>query len=77
MLGDLRFHAEQQYEVPVREAMVGRAVRFVGEETKADEAYALERLRHAFELAGYAQVEFELEPIAAAYAYESTLTTTN
>jgi hypothetical chaperone protein len=73
MLGDLRLHAERQFGVPVRDAMVGRPVRFVGTETTADEAYALERLRHAFELAGYAQVEFEMEPIAAAYAYESTL----
>lgn len=73
MLADLRLHAERQFEMPVRNAMVGRPIRFVGAETKADETYALGRLRHAFELAGYAQVEFEMEPIAAAYAYESTL----
>jgi hypothetical chaperone protein len=73
MLGDLRLHAEQQFGVPVREAMVGRPVRFVGAETEEDENYALGRLRHAFELAGYTRVEFEMEPVAAAYAYESTL----
>jgi hypothetical chaperone protein len=73
MLGDLRLHAERQFGVPVREAVVGRPVSFVGAETDEDEAYALDRLRHAFELAGWEQVKFEMEPVAAAYAYESTL----
>jgi hypothetical chaperone protein len=73
MLGDLRSHAERQFGVPVREATVGRPVRFAGAETAEEESYALGRLRHAFELAGYERVEFEMEPVAAAYAYESTL----
>jgi hypothetical chaperone protein len=73
MLADLRLHAERQFGVPVRHATVGRPVRFAGAENAADEAYALTRLRHAFTLAGYEQVEFEMEPVAAAYAYESTL----
>jgi hypothetical chaperone protein len=71
--GDLRLHAERQFGVPVREAMVGRPVRFLGAQNDEDEAFALGRLRHAFELAGYVKVEFEMEPVAAAYAYESTL----
>jgi len=73
MLCDLRLHAERQFGIPVREAMVGRPVRFAGAEKEEDDAYASSRLRHAFELAGYEKVEFELEPVAAAYAYESTL----
>jgi len=73
MLGDLRLHAERQFGRPVREATVGRPVRFVGAESEEDEAYALGRLRHAYELAGWERVEFEMEPVAAAYAYESTL----
>ena len=31
------------------------------------------RLREAFRLAGFESVEFEMEPVAAAYYYESTL----
>ena len=73
ILSDLRVHAEQQFQSPIPFAMVGRPVRFVGAETEADETFALGRLRRAFELAGYEQIEFEMEPIAAAYAYESTL----
>ena len=73
MLADLRLHAERQFGVPVRHATVGRPVQFADAENAADEAYALGRLRHAFALAGYEQVDFEMEPVAAAYAYESTL----
>ena len=73
MRADLRLHAERQFGVPVRDAMVGRPVRFVGAENAEDEAYALGRLRRAYELAGWERVEFEMEPVAAAYAYESML----
>jgi hypothetical chaperone protein len=73
ILADLRLSAERQLGEPVRSAMIGRPVRFVGAESDADDAFALGRLRHALEIAGYEAVEFELEPIAAAYAYGSTL----
>jgi len=73
ILADLRANAERQFGAPVRYAMVGRPVRFVGAETAEDEAFALGRLRRAFELAGYERIEFEMEPVAAAYSYESTL----
>jgi hypothetical chaperone protein len=73
MLGDLRKHAEQQFGTSIRHAMVGRPVRFVGSETEEDDDYAVTRLRNAFAIAGFESVDFEMEPIAAAYAYESTL----
>jgi hypothetical chaperone protein len=73
MLGDLRKSAERQLGRPISAAMVGRPVRFVGAETSEDDDFALTRLREAFALAGFEQVDFELEPVAAAYAYESTL----
>ena len=53
--------------------MVGRPVRFVGAETEQDDAFALNRLRKAFTTAGFERIDFEMEPVAAAYAYESTL----
>ena len=73
ILVDLRRQAESQFQAPMQYAMVGRPVRFVGAETEEDETFALARLREAFSLAGFAEVEFEMEPVAAAYAYESTL----
>jgi hypothetical chaperone protein len=73
ILTDLRACAEQQFGQPIRRATVGRPVRFVGAETEEDDSFAVERLRSAFVHAGFETVEFEMEPIAAAYAYESTL----
>jgi len=73
MLTDLREHAERQFGKPVRFAMVGRPVQFVGAETDADNTFALSRLVKAFHKAGYESVDFEMEPVAAAYHYESTL----
>jgi hypothetical chaperone protein len=73
ILADLRLHAEKQFNHPIRHATVGRPIRFVGANTEEDDSFAVQRLRGAFLHAGFESVEFEMEPIAAAYAYESTL----
>ena len=73
ILRDLRAHAEKQFGTPVRGAVVGRPVTFVGAESAEDNQYAAERLKLAFEKAGFEQIAFEYEPVAAAYHYESTL----
>lgn len=73
MLKDLRKAAEEQFGVPVHHATVGRPVRFVGADTAEDDDFAVERLREAFTSAGFEQVEFEFEPVAAAYAYQAGL----
>jgi len=73
ILTDLRLHAERQFGQPIRHATVGRPVRFVGAALVDDDTFAQERLREAFAHAGFTSVDFEMEPIAAAYSYESTL----
>jgi hypothetical chaperone protein len=73
ILTDLRLSAERQFGGPIRQATVGRPVRFVGADSVEDDDFAVTRLRQAFVHAGFESVEFEMEPIAAAYAYESTL----
>lgn len=73
ILRDLRTRAEKQFGAPVRGAVVGRPVTFVGAESADDNEYAAERLKVSFEKAGFEQVSFEYEPVAAAYHYESTL----
>jgi hypothetical chaperone protein len=73
ILTDLRLAIERHIGEPVRRATVGRPVRFVSAETDEDEAFAVSRLEAAFKHAGFESVEFEFEPIGAAYAYESTL----
>ena len=73
ILRDLRERAEDQFKIGIRTAVVGRPVRFVGAETDEDDSFAEQRLTQAFLLAGYERVIFELEPVAAAHYYESTL----
>jgi hypothetical chaperone protein len=73
ILRDLREKAEHQFGIKIRSAVVGRPVHFVGAENREDDSYAEGRLRSAFALAGYESVEFEMEPVAAAHYYESTL----
>ena len=74
ILLDLRQRAEQHFAEPITHATVGRPVRFVGAETLDDETFAVDRLRTAFTRAGFTHIDFELEPIAAAYTYAQTLT---
>ncbi|MGB6944986.1 MAG: Hsp70 family protein [Bryobacteraceae bacterium] len=73
ILGDLRKEAERQFRTTVRSAVVGRPVHFVGSQSEEDDKYAQERLEKAFHLAGFESVNFEMEPVAAAHYYESTL----
>ena len=73
ILRDLREKAEHQFGVKINSAVVGRPVHFVGAESPEDDSYAEGRLRSAFASAGYESVEFEMEPVAAAHYYESTL----
>jgi hypothetical chaperone protein len=73
ILRDLREKAERQFGIAINSAVIGRPVRFVGAESEADNTFAEERLRLAFQNAGFEFIEFELEPVAAAHYYESTL----
>ena len=69
ILADLRRHAEARFGGPIHSAVVGRPVHFVGAESATDDAFAMERLRESFSRAGFTHVEFEFEPVAAAYHY--------
>jgi hypothetical chaperone protein len=74
ILTDLRVAAEKQFGFPIRHATVGRPVRFVGADTEADDDFALERLRTAFLRAGFDSIDFEFEPIGAAYSFQARQT---
>ena len=73
ILRDLRTKAEHQFGIEINSAVAGRPVHFVGAEKPEDDSYAEDRLRSAFHSAGYESVRFEMEPIAAAHYYGSTL----
>jgi hypothetical chaperone protein len=70
---DLREKAELRFGIDIRSAVVGRPVTFVGAENEADNVWAQGRLEQAFLAAGFDSVQFEMEPVAAAHHYESTL----
>jgi hypothetical chaperone protein len=73
ILRRLRTTAMEQFGTGATQVVLGRPVRFSGAENEADEQLALRRLTTAAELAGFKQVSFELEPVAAAYQYETQL----
>src|SRR6185503_18656362 len=73
ILRRLRMRVMDQFETSASRVVLGRPVRFAGADTEADEALALKRLQTAAELAGFKEVSFELEPVAAAYQYETQL----
>ena len=73
MLRRLRSAAIEQFGTSASRVVMGRPVRFSGADTEADETRALERLKTAAELAGFSEVSFEFEPVAAAYQYETQL----
>ena len=73
ILRELRTQLEEQAGELKCPIVVGRPVRYSNANTEEDNSFALERLRRAFDKAGFGHVTFEYEPVAAAYFYESML----
>jgi hypothetical chaperone protein len=69
----LKTGAEAQFGPIGERVTVGRPAHFSGATTEEDDAFAISRLRAAFEHAGFGDVTFEFEPVAAAYQYEQQL----
>src|SRR5262245_25471597 len=73
ILRKLREAAEKNLGDFGKKAVIGRPVHFVGAVDGADDDFAVNRLRSAAEKAGFEEVSFEFEPVAAAYQYEQNL----
>jgi len=73
ILRELRAAAIAQFGDLGSSVVVGRPVHFAGAASAADDALALGRLRVALEQAGFEEIVFEFEPVAAAYEFESQL----
>ena len=71
-LSELKKRAEAYLGEPVSGVSLGRPVEFSSVPEHDRQAEAI--LRQAAEMAGFEQIDFELEPIAAALYYEQTLT---
>ncbi len=65
LLRQIRLRADAHFRTEVRRALLGRPVHFDGE----DDVFAEGRLRRAAELAGFDDVHFLPEPVAAARAF--------
>lgn len=69
---ELKKRAEACNEQDLSRVVMGRPARFV-DDSDVKDALAQESLEKAAKLAGFKEVQFQYEPIAAALAYESTL----
>ena len=73
ILRKLRESAEAEFGVLPRRIVAGRPVRFAAAKDESDTELALSRLEASFHNAGFEEVVFEFEPVAAAYHYERDL----
>jgi hypothetical chaperone protein len=73
LLIDLRRAAEAELGPLGDRIVVGRPVHFSSAESADDDAFAEGRLRAAIMSAGWKEIAFEYEPVAAASYYEATL----
>ena len=71
-LRHLKQRSEAHWASPIQRVVIGRPVFFVDDDPKRD-AKAEETLRRAARAAGFGEVQFQFEPIAAALDYESRL----
>lgn len=73
MMANVRLHAERALGAPVTAAVIGRPVNFQGPVGSVENDQALQMLRRAAHLAGFDELEFLYEPLAAALEYEAGL----
>jgi len=69
----LRKSAEAQFGDLGTTLVAGRPVHFSGTQDDGDDEFAVARLRNAFANAGFTDVQFLPEPVAAAYKYQRQL----
>ncbi len=71
-IGALRSRAQLQSGHPLESAILGRPVHFIDDDATADQQ-AQNTLADIARAVGFKHIEFQFEPIAAAFDYESTL----
>lgn len=72
ILKELKEKADARIGYNCTKAVVGRPV-FFDDDDESKDSLAQKRLLKAVQLAGFTDVRFQYEPIAAAYAYEKTI----
>ncbi len=74
-LSELRRRANGHFQQDVTSVVLGRPARFAPEES--DDRYAEGRLERAARIAGFKDIEFFPEPVAAAFGYDRALVSDN
>jgi len=74
MMRHIKRQAESLLTQPITQAMIGRPVNFQGTGGEDANRQAQGILQRAAERAGFAEIAFQLEPVAAGLDFESTLT---
>ncbi|MDP1978830.1 Hsp70 family protein [Undibacterium sp.] len=69
---ELKLRAEKSAGTHFSQAVMGRPVHFIDDDSKADKL-AQDTLEQIARAAGYKEVQFQYEPIAAAFDYESRI----
>lgn len=69
---ELKIRAEKSAGTQFSQAVMGRPVHFIDDDAKADKL-AQDTLEEIARAAGYKEVQFQYEPIAAAFDYESRI----
>lgn len=72
MLREMRARANRHFDADVRRVVLGRPARF--SDDASDDAFAQERLERAAHIAGFDEVRFLAEPVAAAREYRRLAT---
>lgn len=74
MMDNIKRNAEQDAGQIISDTVIGRPVNFHGRDSAAANRQAEEILRKAATRAGFKNIEFQFEPVAAGLEYEASLT---
>ncbi|OEF24244.1 molecular chaperone [Vibrio rumoiensis] len=74
MMKNIKTQAENTTQAEIEQAVIGRPINFHGRGGEDANRQAEGILRHAATRAGFKNIEFQFEPVAAGLEYESTLT---
>ncbi len=74
MMANIKQQAEVSTQVEIEQAVIGRPVNFHGRGGEDANQQAEKILRNAATRAGFKDIEFQFEPVAAGLEYEATLT---
>ena len=74
MMSNIKTLAEQSLQKEITQTVIGRPINFQGLKGEESNLQAISVLTNAAKRAGYKDIEFQYEPVAAGFEYEASLT---